>query len=168
MPAAHAVHRKSRGLRLRAYLPLAVLVFTTLLAASAVQSGAWSWEGWMRTFMGLFLVTFSMIKLFDLRGFADGFQMYDLLAKPFRPWAFVYPFVELGLGLAWLSGREPVAVAVATIVLMSWGAAGVIRALASGLDVHCACMGTLLKVPLSTAALVEDLGMVAMAGTVLI
>jgi hypothetical protein len=39
----------------------------------------------------------------------------------------------------------------------------VINALAKGLDLKCACMGSILKVPLSTVALVEDLGMVGMA-----
>ena len=30
-----------------------------------------------------------------------------------------------------------------------------------GLDLNCVCMGTVLKVPLSTVALVENLGMAA-------
>ena len=34
-------------------------------------------------------------------------------------------------------------------------------------DVDCACMGTVLKVPLSTIALLEDLGMAAMAALML-
>jgi hypothetical protein len=118
---------------------------------------------WMRDFMGGFLVIFSMFKFFDLNGFADGFQMYDLLAKPFRPYAYVYPFIELGLGLAYLSERATHIVYGATIVVMGFGSLGVFRALSRKLDINCACMGTILKVPLSTVALVEDLGMVGMA-----
>ncbi len=56
----------------------------------------------------------------------------------------------------------------ATVIVMTWGALGGVYALARGLDVECACMGTILKVPLSSVALLEDLGMAAMAGGMLI
>ena len=69
-----------------------------------------------------------------------------------------------GTGLGYLAQRQLALVYGATIVVMGFGALGVIRALRRNLDVECACMGTVLKVPLSTVALTEDLGMVAMAG----
>lgn len=118
----------------------------------------------MHDFMGLFLVVFAMFKLFDVSAFADGFQMYDLLAKPCRPYALLYPWIELGLGLGYLARTPLPAVYAATILVLGFGAIGVIRALRRGLDVDCACMGSVLRVPLSTIALTEDLGMVAMAG----
>lgn len=49
------------------------------------------------------------------------------------------------------------------MIIRGFGALGVIRALARGLDVNCACMGNILRVPLSIVALTEDLGMAAMA-----
>ena len=49
------------------------------------------------------------------------------------------------------------------MIVLGIGAVGVIRALRRGLDVRCACMGTVLDVPLSTVTLTEDLVMVAMA-----
>ncbi len=45
----------------------------------------------MHYFMGLFLVIYSMFKIFDLNGYADGFEMYDLLAKRVRAYAYMYP-----------------------------------------------------------------------------
>jgi YHS domain-containing protein len=165
------VRQKGRGSKFTDYLPLVVIVTITLLVACAKQhasGGGSNWMGWMHDFMGFFLVVFSMFKFFNLDGFADGFQMYDLLAKPFRPYAYVYPFVELGLGLGYLAHWLPLAIYTATIVVMVFGSLGVIRALAKGLDIDCACMGTALKVPLSTVALVEDLGMAVMAGAMLL
>jgi len=117
----------------------------------------------MHNFMGLFLVIFAMLKLFNLSAFADGFQMYDLLAKPFRPYAFLYPFIELALGLGYLAGWRPALLYPVTVVVMVFGALGVMRSLMAGLDLQCACMGNILKVPLSTVSLSEDLGMAAMA-----
>lgn len=166
-PRIH-VHRRvaARGQRWSDYLPLLVIIALTLLAASAKQVAygeSWDGRSWMHDFMGFFLVVFSLFKFFDLSGFADGFQMYDLLAKPFRPYAMVYPFIELGLGLAYLAAWQLSFVYGATVLVMIFGSLGVLRALRKGLDVNCACLGTTLKVPLSTVALLEDFGMAAMA-----
>lgn len=171
MARSSHTHRRvqDRGGSLAAYLPLIVIVTLTMAAAAArvASTGVWQPMAWMHDFMGFFLVVFSMFKFFDLPGFADGFQMYDLLAKPLRPYAFVYPFIELGLGLAYLARWNPLVTYSVTIAVMLWGAAGVLLALKKGLDINCACMGNVLKVPLSTVALVEDLGMAAMAGVML-
>ena len=161
--------QKGRGSRWQDYIPLIVIVALTVLAACAKQFayGRWDWMNWMHDFMGFFLVVFSMFKFFDMEGFADGFQMYDLLAKPFRPYAYIYPFIELCLGLGYLSHCQPKLIYLATIIVLTFGSIGVVRALLKGLDIECACMGTVLHVPLSTVALLEDLGMALMAAIML-
>jgi YHS domain-containing protein len=162
--------QKGRGAKWTDYIPLMVIVALTLLAASAKQfayPGGWVVMTWMHDFMGFFLVVFSMFKFFNMEGFADGFQMYDLFAKQFRTYAYVYPFIELGLGLGYLCFWQPAVVYWVTIGVMIFGSLGVFNALRKGLDLECACMGTVLKVPLSTVALVEDLGMAAMAAFML-
>lgn len=147
-------------------MPLLALIAVSVLAASALAIGAAEGPNatrWMQAFMGFFLVVFALLKLFDLPAFADGFQMYDLLAKPFRPYALAYPFIELLLGLCYLARWRPPVTYAATVVVLGFGALGVIRALRRKLDIECACMGTILKVPLSTVALTEDLAMAVMA-----
>lgn len=158
------VRKDQRSRHLSDYLPLIVIIALAALAAAAQMNAhaPAGVHGWMTNFMGFFLVIFSMFKFFDLEGFADGFQMYDLAAKRVRAYAYVYPFLELGLGLGYLSGIYPAVIYSGTIVLMSFGAVGVLIALKKGLDVNCACMGSVLKVPLSTVALTENLGMTAM------
>jgi hypothetical protein len=148
------------------YLPLLVVVGVTAAAAAAKMHAFGPGAGfavWMHDFMGFFLVVFAMLKLFDLPGFADGFQMYDLLGKRIRAYALLYPFIELALGLAYLARWRLDLVYPVTVFVMTLGAVGVILALKRGLNLQCACMGTTLKVPLSTVALVEDVGMAAMA-----
>ncbi|HZR78588.1 MAG TPA: MauE/DoxX family redox-associated membrane protein [Chthoniobacterales bacterium] len=161
--------QKGRGSRWQDYTPLMVIIALTFLFACARQLpyGGWSWMNWMHDFTGFFLVVFSMFKFFDMEGFADGFQMYDLLAKPFRPYAYVYPFIELSLGLGYLSHWHPPLIYSATVIVLTFGSIGVLRALFKGLDIECACMGTVLHVPPSTVALIEDLGMALMAGLML-
>ena len=165
------VRQKGRGTKWTDYIPLLVIIALTLLGASAKQAaypGSWNGMTWMHDFMGFFLVLFSMFKFFNLEGFADGFQMYDLLAKRVRTYAHVYPFLELGLGLGYLAHWQPGFIYAATIGLMLFGSLGVFSALRKGLDLDCACMGTVLKVPLSTVALLEDLGMAIMAAAMLL
>ena len=162
---------KGRGSRWSDYIPLMVLVALTALSALAMQHAyvhSFDFKIWMLDFMGFFLVVFSMFKFFDLEGFADGFQMYDLLAKPFRPYAYVYPFIEASLGLSYLAQWHLVPVYCGTMIVMMWGSLGVFAALWKGLDLECACMGSILHVPLSTVALVEDLGMAVMALAMLV
>lgn len=153
----------------QAYWPLLCLIVVAGLAACAVYlSLGTTGRDWMHLFMGFFLCQFALLKLFDLSGFANGFQMYDLVARRSREYAMVYPFIELGLGLAYLAFLLPMLTYILTIVVMGIGALGVFSALWSGLDVRCACMGTTLNVPLSTVAVVEDLGMGLMALTMLL
>lgn len=142
------------------YLPLIVIVLVTLLAAVALtQSGV----PFMQGFMGWFLVTFAMFKCFDLQGFAKGFRQYDLIAMRWPGYALAYPFLELALGLAYLASFLPVLTNLLTLYLMVVSGAGVIRSIASGRKVDCACLGTLLSVPLSVVSIVENIGMALMA-----
>jgi len=159
----HPIHS-----HLKQYWPLLVLILIAVFAAFALDY-RFSERGssWMQFFMGFFLCQFAMLKLFHPRNFADGFQMYDLIAKKSRLYAYFYPLIELGLGLAYLAYVIPIAVYIITIVILGIGAFGVIKALIQGLDLRCACMGTVLDVPLSTVTLTEDLGMVLMAAILL-
>lgn len=118
--------------------------------------------------MGFFLCQFALLKLFNPIQFADGFQMYDIIAKKSRIYALAYPLIELVLGLSYLAFFLPTATAILTILILGAGALGVILALMKSLNVKCACMGTILDVPLSTVTLTEDLGMVAMSILLLI
>jgi archaellum biogenesis protein FlaJ (TadC family) len=156
-------HEQGRGTHLADYWPLISLIVLTLLAAGALQLQAPSATLFMHYFMGLFLVIYSMFKIFDLRGYADGFQMYDLLAKRVRAYAYAYPLVELALGLAYLAFLYPVGTYIVTLVVFGFSALGVFDGVRRGLDLDCPCMGSVLKVPLSTVSLVENVGMSLMA-----
>jgi len=145
---------------MKKYWPLFALILVAALAAWALAHRG---GPWMPLFMGFFLSQFALLKLFHPADFAEGFKMYDLVAKKFSRYAHIYPIIELALGLAYLSGFWPIPTYLATIVVMGVGALGVLQALRQGLDVRCACMGTVLDVPLSTVTLTEDIVMGLMA-----
>jgi hypothetical protein len=117
----------------------------------------------MRVFMAGFFLVFSFFKLLSLKGFADAYAGYDLLAMRWRGYGYVYPFLELGLGLAYVANVFPLLVNGLTGVLMGFSALGVVKALLDRKKIRCACLGTVLNLPMTTVTVVEDLLMVGMA-----
>ncbi len=121
----------------------------------------------MRYFMAGFFLVFSFFKLLDIRAFANAYAGYDLLAARWHGWGLAYPFVELALGMAYLSNFNPVLTNWATVLIMGFSAIGVVRAVRNKTQIQCACLGTVFKLPMSTVTIVEDLGMVLMAAAML-
>lgn len=147
------------------FLIVGYIAGTVGLIAYAI--GTRSPEALMQWFMAGFFLVFSFFKLLDLRGFADAYQSYDLVAKAWPGWAWAYPFVELALGIAYLVGFAPLATNFVTLVVMLVGAVGVLKALLDRRAIRCACLGTALNLPMTKVTLVEDLGMAAMAAGML-
>lgn len=154
---------------LATYRPL-LLILAYLLAASVSvqmpQNGLAGvhWHETMRYFMAGFFLVFSFFKLLDVPAFADAYAGYDLLAKRWHGWGLMYPFVELALGLAYLANWNPLLINWVTLVVMGFSAIGVIQAVLDKRSIRCACLGAVFKLPMSTVTIIEDVGMVAMAG----
>lgn len=124
-------------------------------------------HAFMNHFMAGFFLVFSFFKLLDLRGFVMAYAGYDLLARAWPGWGYIYPFIELALGAAYLMRWQPTITNAATLALMLFGSLGVLRALLRKSNIRCACLGTALNLPMTTVTLVEDLGMAAMAAAML-
>jgi copper chaperone CopZ len=162
---------------LQTYRPLLLIVAFILGASVLVQLGQHAGHGiglaaitgmeTMRYFMAGFFLVFAFFKLLDLRAFADAYAGYDLLAARWYGWGYVYPFVELGLGMAYLAHWQPTLTAWVTLIVMGFSAIGVIRAVMSKTKIRCACLGTVFQLPMSTVTIVEDVGMVLMAAAML-
>ncbi|QDT35656.1 heavy metal translocating P-type ATPase [Stratiformator vulcanicus] len=153
----------------KSYYPLILMVGILLTGTLLIRwRTEWSTGEFMADFMGGFLMAFAFFKLLDLRGFAATFSMYDLVAKAWKPYAYVYPFIELGLGAAYLGRIFPTATNIVTIVVMLIGSIGVLNSLLNRRQIRCACMGTVINLPMSTVTLIEDVGMAAMAAGMLL
>lgn len=147
------------------YRPLIVISVLILLMCIAFlfANGSFDADTLMRNFMGLFFVIFSMFKLINIEGFQKGFSMYDILAKKYKAYGYIYPFIELALGLAYLSNTQPIMINLITFIVMTISSIGVIKSIKSGLNFKCACLGTILNVPLSTVSIIENVGMCLMS-----
>lgn len=147
------------------YYPLILIV--TIISVVSLR-GIESLHDWMLQFMAGFFIVFSAFKLIDLRGFKDAYASYDIIAQKWNFYGYLYPFLELGLGLAFLFRFQLQGSLLFSIVLMSISSLGVIQALRHQRQIRCACLGTALNLPMSTITLVEDLLMVAMSITMLL
>lgn len=123
---------------------------------------------WMNHFMAGFFIVFSFFKFLDLKGFAESYATYDLLAKRVNGYGYVYPFIELALGIAYLTAFNPFITNIATVLVMGFSSIGVIQSVLDKKKIQCACLGTVFNLPMSTITIIEDLFMVLMAGTTLL
>ncbi len=165
-PAASALPEKNAT----TYRPLIILlVYLVAVTGSALfAAGAWDSALAMRLFMGGFFIAFSFFKMLDVRGFSDAYRTYDLVAKRWPGYGFIYPFIEFGLGIAYLANLNPFIVNGVTAVVMAVSLAGVLRAVFSKRSVRCACLGTVFQLPMPTVTIIEDCLMLVMAAAMLI
>jgi copper chaperone CopZ len=130
--------------------------------------GAFDLEAWMSNFMAAFFLTFSFFKLLDLKGFAESYSSYDVIAKRWQGWGYVYAFIELLLGLAFLLRFNPLVTNSATFVVMSVGIIGVLQSVLNKRKIRCACLGAVFNLPMSTITVIEDGLMIAMSAFMLV
>lgn len=142
-------------------LIVAFIVGVTALAQYPFES--FSWMLWMRHFMAGFFIVFSFFKLLNLKGFADSYRMYDIVAAKWFSWGYIYPFVELLLGVLYLVDFEPFWLNLSTAVILGISSIGVIKSNLNKSKIKCACLGDVFNLPMSTVTIVEDLIMVGMA-----
>ncbi len=134
------------------------------LAANWAVSGSLLELRSLEWFIAFSMCILALLKLQDVEAFSTMFLGYDLLARRFVPYSYVYPYAELAAGvlmiagaLTWLS--VPIAAFIGTI-----GAVSVIKAVyIDRREIKCACVGGNSKVPLGFVSLTENLMMVVMA-----
>jgi hypothetical protein len=147
------------------YLKLVgIIVAITMIAWwLGISYGASALNDWLRWFMGVFFVVFASFKFVGYSMFALMFSGYDIVAKRIKAYSYAYPFIELGLGGLYLFNLMPTARDILTVIVMSVGTIGVAQEVAKRSGVHCACLGNIIKLPLGTVSLIEDVSMGLMA-----
>ncbi len=155
---------------LQTYKPV-LLIFAYITVLSIIYG--WSvlgfqWMDAMRIFMAAFFLTFSFFKMLDLKAFADSYSMYDIVAKKWKGYGFIYPFIELGLGILFAIGIYPVFTNMLTLVVMSISLVGVLHSVLNKRRIQCACLGAVFQLPMSTITVIEDGLMILMSGLMLL
>lgn len=149
------------------YRPVIVLFAMTALsalAASYAVSGNLLTVLAAQRFIAFSMVVLALLKLQNVESFSAMFLNYDLLARRWVPYSYVYPYAEGLAGVLMISGALkwisiPVALFIGTI-----GAVSVFKAVyVDGRELKCACVGGSSNVPLGFVSLTENLMMIGMA-----
>jgi glutaredoxin len=149
------------------YRPVIALFSVTALLALAVSyavSGNTFTIRALEWFISLSMAVLALLKLQNIETFSTMFLNYDLLAKRWVPYGYIYPYAEGLAGvlmtagaLRWLS--IPVALFIGTV-----GAVSVFKAVyIDKRELKCACVGGSSNVPLGFISLTENLMMIGMA-----
>lgn len=142
-----------------------------VFAVAALMALAASWQAFGDPFTVRalqWLISFSMcilamLKLQDVERFSGMFLGYDLLARRWVPYAYIYPFAELLAGALMAAGVFKVLSIPVAIFIGGIGAVSVVKAVfIDKRELKCACVGGSSQVPLGFVSLLENLIMVGM------
>ena len=143
------------------YTPVIAVFSSAGLMALATTMG-------ITGFMGFSLSLLATLKLMDIESFAEGFEKYDLITKRIKPYAKVYPFAELAIALAFLSGVAPLVTGITSLFIGVSGGISVFKAVyIDKLALNCACVGGNSKAPLGIISFAENAIMALMGGALI-
>ena len=149
------------------YQPVIAIFATGFLMALAVSYAAFGTVFTVRAlewFIAISMVLLGVQKLQDVESFSTMFLNYDLLARRWVRYGYVYPFVETGAGVLMIAGALVWLAAPAAFAIGAIGAVSVFKAVyVDKRELKCACVGGGSNVPLGFVSLTENLMMVAMA-----
>ena len=149
------------------YKPVVALFSMTAVMAVAASYAAYGDAFTVHSaewFVSFSMAVLALLKLQNVESFATMFLNYDLLAKRWVPYSYIYPFAEGLAGVLMIAGALnwisiPVALFIGTV-----GAASVFKAVyVDRRELKCACVGGSSNVPLGFVSLTENLMMVGMA-----
>ncbi len=158
---------KVRDPKATSYRPVIALFAMTALMAMAVSQATFGTPFTGRAiewFIAISMCALALLKLQDVESFSSMFLGYDLLARRWVPYSYVYPFAEGAAGVLMLAGVLTWLSAPLALFIGGIGAVSVFKAVyIDKRDIKCACVGGNSRVPLGFVSLTENLMMVGMA-----
>ncbi|MEE4539790.1 MAG: glutaredoxin [Erythrobacter sp.] len=133
-------------------LAISWYVFDTIFTVQAVE--------W---FVSLSMALLAIQKLQDVRSFSTMFLNYDLLARRWVRYGFIYPFGEALAGILMVAHALPIVSIPISLFIGTIGAVSVFKAVyIDKRELKCACVGGSSNVPLGFVSLTENLLMIGM------
>ena len=149
------------------YRPVIALFTMTALAALAASyavSGQLLTVRAAQWFIAFSMVVLSLLKLQNVETFSAMFLNYDLLARRWVPYSYIYPYAEGLAGVLMIAGALKWISVLVALFIGTIGAVSVFKAVyVDKRELKCACVGGSSNVPLGLISLTENLMMIAMA-----
>jgi glutaredoxin len=141
----------------------AITALMALAASMAVSGTPFTWRT-LQWFVAFSMAVLALLKLQDVETFSSMFLNYDLLARRWVPYAYIYPYAEAFAGVLMIAGVLTWLSAPVALFIGGIGAVSVFKAVyIDRRELKCACVGGVSKVPLGFVSLTENLMMIAMA-----
>lgn len=147
-------------IQLTVMLGLVFVVSYTLFNAGDTQTTL----TFLQRYVGVFMLGFAALKLLDYKMFVLAFSTYDFVAKRAKAYAYLYPFILLGLSGLYLFDVLPYFRTIATLVVASVASIGVIH------DVYikqnqqsCGILGRVVRMPFTTMSLIECAALISLS-----
>ena len=144
-------------MKIKSFIPLIAVFGTSFLITITLLKS-------FQIFMGISICLLAMLKLMDIEAFGTSYQKYDLISSQFDSWIYIYPFLELIIGISFLNSSPPSLIIYIALVLGISGMISVFKALyLDKLKLNCACIGGYAKTPLGIISFIENLLMAIMS-----
>lgn len=166
----HATEKSRLEIWIKTYKPI-LLIGAYVIAVSLMIEATkdkFEVENWMYNFMSGFFLVFSFFKLLDLKGFADTYSTYDVVARQWYNWSYIYVFIELSLAIAYIVKINLWIINIITLIIMSLSIVGVIQSILKQKKIKCACLGTVFNLPIGTITIIENALMITMSAGMLL
>ena len=111
---------------------------------------------WLRWFMGGFMILFGSFKLMGIEVFIKVFPLYDLIAKKFKPYTYIYPLLQIFLGMLYIAGLMAVPRDLITLIMAASGGIGILKIVSARGPIKLSYLGNTIKLRYSTVSLLEN------------
>ena len=119
----------------------------------------------MNNIMGCVFILFGFLKIINLDKFVKIFNKYDIISQKIPQYAYVYPLIEIALGISYLKKYRLTGTNFTTLFLMIISIISVSVSLYNGQKLRCGCLGSFLHIPLSYVTLSENVVMSLMSAS---
>lgn len=136
---------------------VAIFVFLIISATTMSTLGGINVLEWLRWFMGGFMLFFGSLKLMGVETFIKVFPLYDLIAKRVRPYKYVYPFLQILLGISFFIGSFDYVRELLVVVLSISSLVGIVGIVTKRGAVRFSYLGTIIKLRFSSVVILENI-----------
>lgn len=155
---------KQEGITYQPVIAIFCTTFLMAIVAAYSMVGYFSIIKTLELFIAFSMCVLGIMKLRDLYSFSMQFLGYDLLAKRWVRYAYIYPFVETGAGILMIGDWFTYIAAPSALFIGTVGGVSVFKAVyIDKRELKCACVGGDSSVPLGFISLTENIMMILMA-----
>ena len=112
--------------------------------------------------MGTLLILFGVLKLINLPKFVEIFSKYDIISQRFKIYGYLFPFIEIIIGILLIKGYKLQYIYSLINTLMIISIISVSISIVQGKELRCGCLGSFFHIPLSYVTIFENIYMLVM------